>query len=79
MTEAIALRHDLGGHIGMIVETNVIICKQTRQVARGECIAMDRDRRIVRLADAGKHWGKLVIAVYEDGFHDLVAHGSLRP
>ena len=67
--EAAALRDQLGRHVGMVVETDVVAVEQARQVFAVERLGIDDDRRIVVPVDPGEDRSELVVAIDEDGFH----------
>src|SRR5262245_31875575 len=64
-----ALRHQLGRHIGMVVDADVIAGEHTRQLGALERRRIHHDWGIVGPVDAGKHRVKLIVAVDEDRFH----------
>ena len=73
MLEGRAQRHELGRHVGMVIDANVIARQHARQCGSLERLRVHDDRWIVRPQHASKHRVELVVAVDEDGFH-----GSFR-
>jgi len=67
--EGRALRHELGRHVGMVIDADVVAVEDMRQCGTLERFRVHHDRRIIPPVDAGKDRVKLVVAVDEDRFH----------
>src|SRR5262249_27998188 len=65
-----ALCDELGRHVGVVIDTDVIACEHLRQRAAFESLSVHHDRRIVRPMDPRKHGVELVIAIDKDGSHE---------
>jgi hypothetical protein len=69
MLEPGAPSDELSRHIGVVVETDLVVGQKAREVLRRKCIAVDGDRRIVGTAYASENRRELLVAVNEDGPH----------
>jgi hypothetical protein len=67
--EVPALPDQVGRHVRMIVDADVVIGDDARQLVLLERRGVDRDRRIVRAIDALPDLAKLGVTVDEDGAH----------
>ena len=56
--ELAAFGHDLGRHVGMVVEADVVAGQEPRQIGGLECIGVDRDRRVVGVFARGQTPGR---------------------
>ena len=74
--EALALRHEFGRHVGMVVDADIVSRQQLRQLATREWLGMDHDRRIVGPMHGGKNRLEVLVAVDEDGFHGVSNPGA---
>jgi len=70
--EVLALPHQIGRHVAVVVDGDVVVGDHARQLVFLERRGVDRDRRIVRAIDALPHCAELLIAVDEDGFHSAL-------
>src|SRR5262249_12244627 len=75
--EPVALIDEFGRHVGMIVDAYLIALEHARQFGARERDAIDVDRRIIAAQHHLPHWGQLIVAVEEDGFHHST-FGSCR-
>ena len=77
MLEGIALRNELGRHVGMIVDADVVALQQPRQLGALERLAIDLDRRIVGAQHLLPHRRQLIIAIDKHGLHSasLLSYG----
>jgi hypothetical protein len=64
-----ALSDQLGRHIRMVVERDLIAVEHARQFIADEGFAVDLNGRIARANDFVPHRRQLVVAVDKDGFH----------
>ncbi len=69
MLEVPALPHQIGRHVAVVVDGDIVVADHTRQLGFLKRRGVDRDWRIVGSIDALPHRAELLIAVDEDGFH----------
>jgi len=67
--EVLALRDQIGRHVAVIVDGDVMAADDARQLVLLERHIVDLHRRIVRTIDAIPHLAELRVAVDENGFH----------
>ena len=67
--ERLALRHQLGRHVGMVVEHDLVGADHARQIIARERRQIDVDFRVVRAHDLPPHRRELVVAVDEQRSH----------
>ena len=64
----------IGRHVGMVVDRDVVAGEHQRQFVARERLGIDVDFRIVGTNHALPHRRQLVVAVEEDRFHGRVHH-----
>ena len=73
--ERAALRDQLGRHVGMVVDADVVALQQPRQLGAFKRLTVDVDRRIVATHDAFPNGSQLIVAIDEEGFHQCATIG----